>query len=264
MRPVYRGPVPTRATGRGVQRLLAEEYGFFRKALVRRIGEYCSYCEVPLGASLAVEHIVSKGDAAPLEVDWRNFLLACTNCNSSKGTQVTFNNIGQYYFPADTGVDTFDRFVYTLQAPDDVVCVSPAEPADQRAIRTIELVQLNRQRPDDPKAADRRVANRTRTWQVAVDLRERLATYFARRGRDANNDLATNLLKQQIVSAALTHGFWSVWMTVFGAGTFFDEATRDALLCELFVQPFPGTNHRIGPGCPNLVPADYPGGLPAL
>ena len=260
MRPLYRGPAPTRTTGRGQQVQQSEEYGFFRKSLVQRLGEYCSYCEVPLGASLAVEHIVSKGAVALLEVTWDNFVLACTNCNSTKGSQVDIDNVGDYYFASDTSINTFQKFRYQLV--NGAVIVAPAVANDRRAVNTIALTQLNRQRVDDSKASDRRLANRTNTWMIATELSQRLAPYYRQPGGTANADPAVQLLKDQIKAVAVAHGFWSVWMTVFGATDFGGAPTRDGLLCELFVSTFPGTNYPLTNACPRRVPADYTGGLP--
>ncbi|MDT8872971.1 HNH endonuclease [Komagataeibacter rhaeticus] len=55
--------------------------------MLGRLGLYCSYCERRIKTNLAVEHIQPKGVPATayLETEWTNFLLACVNCNSTKG-----------------------------------------------------------------------------------------------------------------------------------------------------------------------------------
>ena len=53
--------------------------------LQERLGDYCSYCERQIETHLAVEHIKPKSHDPGLRRAWNNFLLACTNCNSSKG-----------------------------------------------------------------------------------------------------------------------------------------------------------------------------------
>jgi hypothetical protein len=271
MRPVYRGYLPARETERGPQYIfVVKEYGFYRKALIQRIGAYCSFCEVPMGANLAIEHIVAKKYRADLQENWDNFVLACVNCNSTKGTKVAdTDDLPDYYWPTDTtiqGLDFFGLFTYGKSGThgDDNVYVSPANPRDQRAIDTIALTQLNRVRVADPKVSDRRVFNRTATWNRASTMATTLAGYYAALGAAANADPAVIMYKRQIKMAAISSGFWSVWVTVFNQQTFVDDDTRNALICELFVQAFPGTNYPISPatGCGDIVPPGYSGGLP--
>lgn len=77
MRPVERGPAPRTYT----------KYGDAIGDLEERLGIYCSYCERRLPISLAIEHVVPKDLHPELEVEWTNFLLACSNCNSVKGNK---------------------------------------------------------------------------------------------------------------------------------------------------------------------------------
>ena len=62
-------------------------YGDAIDDLAARLDRYCSYCERRLPVSLAVEHMAPKSLHANREMDWDNFLLACTNCNSVKDTK---------------------------------------------------------------------------------------------------------------------------------------------------------------------------------
>jgi hypothetical protein len=122
-------------------------------------------------------------------------------------------------------------------------------------VNTIDIVKLNNYDPNDtdPKISDRRVRNRTRTWEIATTMAETLSRYYTRytnTGDDntammnAAADKAISALKRQITQAALAGGFWSVWMTVFSTkGTFINPAVRSGLLNELFVKPFPGTRY---------------------
>jgi hypothetical protein len=63
---------------------LMGEYSYARGGLVANLGQYCSFCEMPLAASLAVEHMLPKVYFPNLAASWSNFLLACTICNSVK------------------------------------------------------------------------------------------------------------------------------------------------------------------------------------
>src|SRR5262249_49219146 len=55
-----------------------------RRDLVTGLGQYCSYCEMPIATSLAVEHMLPKSQFPLLSLQWTNFLLACAMCNSFK------------------------------------------------------------------------------------------------------------------------------------------------------------------------------------
>lgn len=77
--------VQTRAIAR-LRKRLEDIYGTARRDLVAMIGDYCSFCELPLaGHLLAVEHVVPKGLYPTYTTWWWNFLLACRDCNSQKG-----------------------------------------------------------------------------------------------------------------------------------------------------------------------------------
>jgi hypothetical protein len=131
---------------------------------------------------------------------------------------------------------------------------SPANPANPALVNaTIDLTKLNRSVDGDPKVSDRRVMNRTSTWNAAVQMATVLSRYYAvhQNVGDQNQaatlaaaDPAIIILKRQIIAAALAAGFWSVWMTVFSTtGTFINDTVRGSLLKELFVDTFPGTRY---------------------
>ena len=75
MRPVERGAAPR----------IYNNYRNAIKDLVNRLGPYCSYCERRLPTGLSVEHVFPKSLYVDRALDWSNFLLACVNCNSTKG-----------------------------------------------------------------------------------------------------------------------------------------------------------------------------------
>lgn len=250
MRPVNKGTHPVDKTSRGGGRLnVADVYGLYMRALIGRLGEYCSYCEVPLGANLAVEHVLPKINNPTEETTWGNFLLACPNCNSHKGRRPPSRT--GYAWPDQE--NTFVIAMYWLDPADNLCKVAPNPYADgnaqARMAQTIDLVALNAHNPNDVKMSDRRVLNRTATWTRAVTLANLLSTYYAAYTPATVFQAATepriNLLKGQIRSTAQASGFWSVWMTVFGAANFVTVETRNQLLCDLFISAFPGTNYRI-------------------
>lgn len=223
MRPVQRGECPRDQKG---QEIKFAEYQQARRELIQRMGEYCSYCEMHLDASLAVEHVQPKkppGATAAMperELEWGNFLLACTNCNSSKGDKDVV--LADYLWP-----DRDDTFGALRYSEGGVVDSAPGV-QKARADRLINLVGLRKQ-PDTAEASDRRWMNRREAWDRAVRAKDRLAkcpTGYA------------DHMREQIVDTAHAKGFWSVWMTVFAD----DPAMRNRLLNAL-----PGTNSAFFP-----------------
>lgn len=211
MRPVNRGDRPTHSNG---QLKTYDNYGSLRQDLIARIGEYCSYCETPLGANLAIEHMLSKVFSIN-EVDWNNSLLACTNCNSHKKDKtLNENDLDNYYWPSviyAASFNTFDMLQYTkanvtlqslidngvltlpqararkayVQASYNMVWVgvNPAYVGRQQEAKikaTINLTGLNDYVPTsfEPKASDRRITNRTIAWDRAVLAAANLNKYY--------------------------------------------------------------------------------------
>lgn len=78
-----------RARARNIMRQrLAAEYGTARADLTAMIGDYCSFCEMPIAAHLlGVEHRAPKAPYPTYTVWWDNFLLACRDCNSIKASR---------------------------------------------------------------------------------------------------------------------------------------------------------------------------------
>lgn len=214
MRPLNRGDCPQDDEGKDVEFV---QYSQARKELIRRLGEYCSYCEMHLDASLAIEHVRPKkplGTAAVLRdraLDWHNFLLSCTNCNSTKGdTDVVLKD---YLWPDKD--DTFHSLRYSVGG---VVGTAPCG-EQVKADALLKLVGL-RKTPDTREASDRRWLNRREAWELAERAKDRLAR------------CASDEMREQILDTARAKGFWSVWMTVFA---------DDANMQERLLAAWPGT-----------------------
>lgn len=173
------------------------------------MGEYCSFCESRLNASLAVEHILSKHHHPRRELDWDNFLLSCVNCNSTKGHR-RLQPRGYYWPDRD---NTARAFSY---AADGIVKLAPGLSRQQQRIarRTLELTGLDKLPTNDPKASDRRWLHRREAWGRAERARDCLAV--------SDNDAT----RKSIVEQATALGFWSIWMTVFAS----DEDMRRRLI----------------------------------
>lgn len=198
MRPVSRGDKPTDSNGNSVD---FKEYGDARDDLIKRIGDYCSYCESPLLAP-AVEHIQPKSLEPTLEKAWSNFLLACTYCNSIKADKTVNADNLNHYFWADTD-NTFRAFIYEKdRAPQIDISLNPIN--QQISYNTLELTGLDRE-PLHPALTpkDRRWKKRIEAWGKAERSKLNLSLN------------PTDSMRDQIIDTATSTGFWSVWMTVF-------------------------------------------------
>lgn len=167
------------------------------------LAQYCSYCERAIPTNLAVEHIEPKdGDFGKphLEKEWSNFLLACVNCNSHKGSiPVDFNEL---YLPDRD--NTFYAITYTLDGHVLPSC-SLNNGQKKLALKTITLVGLNKSiiTDIDGVAIDRR-EQRISAFGIALDS---LEDYEA----NPNNPAMGNMLLKSMLST----GFFSIWMDVF-------------------------------------------------
>ena len=202
MRPIRRGDAPKTYT----------DYSSAKNDLIDRfssgwhneryIASYCSYCERKIDTNLAVEHIQPKdGECGypELKLIWSNFLLACVNCNSTKGKkEILFYNL----FLPDRD-NTFYSFKYTadgLIKPRDTLSYTNKA----RANITLKLLGLDKlSTTNNPISQDRR-RQRKEVWGIAE---ESLEDYL-----ENINNIA---IEKSIVKIMLFSGFFSVWMTVF-------------------------------------------------
>lgn len=134
----------------------------------------------------------------PHESAMTHFLLACANCNSTKGKRSI--DVEDYYWP-DTD-NTFRAFVYKKGG---LIKVNPHLTSEEqvRAARTLKLTGLDKRPGYNSTVSDRRWMSRRDTWNVAQESRRDLQC----------ND--TSEMRRQILRTAEGRGYWSVWMTVF-------------------------------------------------
>ncbi|MED1124343.1 HNH endonuclease [Bacillus atrophaeus] len=218
MRPVNRGSCPE-IDGESIE---FKSYQDARGYLIERLGPYCSYCERRIASSLAVEHIHHKDLYDHLEREWTNFLLACTNCNSTKGTKLVSEE--EHFLPHKD--NTYRAFVYKYGG---IVEPSPdlSESDRVKATNTINLVGLNKIVTDDlkrnPQIADRRSLERREKWELANTLKSQLLS------QAKVESLALEMFKLLVEQS----GMFSVWMSVFKEHKFFLKEILDV---------FPGTD----------------------
>ncbi|BBK37806.1 hypothetical protein STAQ_28840 [Allostella sp. ATCC 35155] len=240
MRPVRRGPSPQSGP--------FDPYSGALGALVARTGRYCSYCERQIATMLAVEHIQAKAlpHYAHLETRWENFLLACVNCNSTKGKQ----DVRPERFLLPDRDNTSAAFTYTEDGMVEVSAAAEAAGKGGIALDTLKLTGLDRSvlAATDPNAlavALDRVGQRREAWLMARHAQALLAS------APANDQL-----RGFVVRTAQTQGYSSIWMTVFVA---------DADMKLRLIEAFQGT---AASGCFDpatgaaISPAPNPDGLP--
>lgn len=207
MRPVSKGESPQEFA----------DYSDAKPYLVERLGRYCSYCERQVNDNaLAVEHILPKDHHDDLKLNWNNFLLACNNCNSTKGRGDLV--LDDYYWPDRD--NTARAFNYL-----DGGIISVKEKLDDnqkaRAQQTLELTGLDRV-PGHPNlsSSDPRWIQRIEAWDIAHRSLQNL------------QDRDSSAMRKQIVDTAHATGFWSIWMTAF---------VNDLDMLRRFIEVFPGT-----------------------
>lgn len=205
MRPLNRGPIPEDDQKRPIQ---FNKYAQARRYLIDRMGEYCAYCERRIVASLAVEHVKPKALHPGLGLDWNNFLLGCTNCNSTKGDKPI--SLPDYVWPdADPTLEYFDY----LTNPGEVRVHKSLtnKVLHHRILATIKLVGLDKLPPSPHSsnwqiASDRRYAHRQRSIANAAET----ATLYA---NAPEKERAT--IRGLISIIVKGEGFWSIWMHTF-------------------------------------------------
>lgn len=184
--------------------------------LQARIGDYCSYCERQIETHLAVEHVQPKSLVPGLQTDWSNFLLACVNCNSSKGD--TAVSLPDYFWPdVDNTLSALAYLRGGLVEPRPTV----APNLIGKTQATIRLTGLDRHPGNpgrEPKAADRRWLRRQQAWQKAEWCRQKLGEQDSVQTR------------QLIVEVAIGRGEFSIWWTVFAGDVDMRRRLRDAFL----------------------------------
>ncbi len=205
MRPVNKGACPYSAIS---------NYQQARRPLIERLGELCSYCEMHLDASLAVEHVQPKSLYPEKICSWENLLLACVNCNATKGnTDINDANMNDYLWP-----HIHNTFLALKYYEGGIVRVNDALHPDiqAKAQKLISLVGLDKNPGNSANVSDRRWNNRLDAFGRAQRAKERLST------TDTPN------MREQIVDQA--EGYFSIWMTVFS-----DDADMKKRLIDKFV-----------------------------
>ena len=189
MRPVNKGVAPS----------VYSTYGNAQPDLVGRIGRFCSYCERFIASGIHVEHKRPKKRHPADELKWGNFLLACPNCNSCKGSPRV--NLNRYLWPdTDNTLRAFEyMFAGRVRASQNL-----PKRLRRKANRTLRLFGLDKYpgHYHQPTARDLRWLDRRQQWDKAVLFRQHLNGY----------DTPT---QRALAVQAASDGIFSIWWTVF-------------------------------------------------
>ena len=204
MRPVDKGEAPQ----------VYAKYEDAKVDLVARLGKYCSYCERRIPTNLAVEHIQPKSLNPELETSWRNLLLACGNCNSSKGSKSV--NPSDYLWPdCDNTLRAFSYSRGGLISPKSNLSPAMAIKAQASiALAGLDKTQLGTDRKST--CADDRWTERFDLWLMAAEYRRCL--------------LSNDTLREFVVDLALASGMFSIWWTVFANDIDMRRRLREAFI----------------------------------
>ncbi|MCX7046450.1 MAG: HNH endonuclease [Candidatus Sumerlaeota bacterium] len=198
-----------------------------KRALISQLGEFCCYCERHAAPQdLDVEHIYPQVAHPRLKNKWRNFLLACSSCNTNKrhhlGNGRQAELLKRFFWPHIDNTATAFEYRY-----DGYILPSSVLPAGlkQMAKDTINLAGLcnitkQGMKYDELGIAYDAVRCRRNTWQEALSALHTLAQN------------PTDAQRRSIIAQALTKGYFSVWMRVF---------ENDLEFRNLLIQSFPGT-----------------------
>lgn len=176
-------------------------YGTAKDDLIDNIGRYCSFCEVVVHpkSSLEVEHVQPKNlpKYSNLKESWSNFLLACKNCNTTKGNKDVLLTTIHLPHKNNTFLSIKIKEGGMIEINDSISDIEK-----NKAREILRLVGIDR-RPGHPNysSKDDRWQNRYETWNLAQKYLKKYQSQLI--DIDSIADLAIN------------KGFFTVWMTVF-------------------------------------------------
>lgn len=183
-------------------------WGDAKPELIGEIGSFCSYCEKQVTRSaLHIEHIKGRkvtnkeGELiyADLCYDWNNFLLACSNCNSTKSNKdIALTN------PFLPHRNNLIHFIEIDSEGRVVIKSGIAQDKRSKVQAFIDLVGLDRLpgHPDYSEKDDR--------WQIRLEARD-----LAQRQFSKYNSTPRSTDIENIVSLSKEKGFFSVWYYQF-------------------------------------------------
>lgn len=221
MRPVDKGKAPD---------AVFKKYQDALPYLEKRIGAYCSFCELHIQHVPEIEHREARSQGGE-ELEWKNLLLSCKYCNTRKGTIVKAGDEEKYLWPDRD--DTFHVFSYSEDIPklNEEYLAKAGDEIRDRAKKLYEVLKLDHI-PISIKDKDRRYRARSEARNQALLSREGW--------EEIKHTSEKELFFHQIIMLAKATGFFSVWMEIFKSDKEITsglinafEGTRKELLGEM-------------------------------
>lgn len=104
-------------------------WGYARRVLVEAIGAYCSFCGSSVFSHLAIEHRLPKSTFPSKAFEYRNFLLACSTCNSAKGNNPNQGSVPGHPLSTDEAIKVVTNQAHLFYLwPDYAWPALPARP----------------------------------------------------------------------------------------------------------------------------------------
>lgn len=199
MRPIEKGNSPYEKIS---------EYQDAEPYLEKRIGAYCSFCEMRVNNALAVEHKESKHSGGAL-TDWANLLLSCVYCNSRKLEKIRKGDLDKWLWPDQH--NTFLAFTYENALPkvNEAYLKTVSEDVLKRARKVMEDLALDYkpEGTEKKKYKDKRWQHRFRALSIAESYRDSWR-------KNGESEYEADQLRNIRYTAEQT-GFFSIWMMVF-------------------------------------------------
>ncbi len=241
---------------------------FMQFQLLEAFGEYCSYCEMPIGQLKIEHHRHHKQWRENIQSrDWNHLLLICNDCRRHlTKRKLNASEVDNYLWPDKDLTFSlhsgFSPFVYEKILIDykikegrriksrekqNFIAIKPNPKVKaalrKKAQRTIDLFQLNTPYfsqktqtisipfTDHLSLTDHRAMNRLKTWNIAKETLGNYKNVLLQDSLLKGNPELKDQFENLISETAKAKGNWSIWMTVF-----WNEFKDKKLINDLFVE----------------------------
>jgi hypothetical protein len=213
-----------RCVDKGINLTPYAKYGDALPYLIKRLGSYCSYCEMEISNEPDVEHVQPKSRGGALDL-LENFLLGCKKCNKIK--QNKNPNRADHLWPDED--NTFAAYEYYNEIFIRPVGSIVGTATEAFALNTLTLTGLDR--------LPKKIANPSKT--VKKDQRwqkRRTAWLKAERALKNWQKNPSPELSDQIAETAHSTGFYSIWVRFF---------TSEPIVLAEIKAKFPNTHEPV-------------------